>query len=81
MIYINKELEKFGDIKLFRFSPLRSNIIPKDITLETGALIEIFCSKGKRELLFHKKKYQEQIWKKYFKLEKKEFKRNNKLFK
>ena len=43
-IYINKQLENFNDenIRLFNVLPLRSNIVPKHICIDTSGLISNF---------------------------------------
>ena len=38
---MNIQLEKI-DAKMFQFMPLRTDIIPKNIPLDTKSLIEIF---------------------------------------
>lgn len=75
MIYINNELENMGEKKLFHPIPLRTNIIPQDVTLETGSLIDILCTKNKRNLIHNRKKNQKMIWDKYFKTDGKDFNR------
>jgi hypothetical protein len=42
MLYMNAVLEK-EDYKLFQPLPLRNNIIPKHIILDTATIISLFC--------------------------------------
>ena len=42
MMYMNSILEK-QETKLFQPLPLRSNIIPKHIIIDTASLINLFC--------------------------------------
>jgi hypothetical protein len=60
MLYMNSILEGEGN-KLYQPLPLRSNIIPKHITLDTACIINLFCE-GKGELLKNLKEKQCEIW-------------------
>ena len=65
MIYVGKELEKIYDInnlrqkngenirqvRLFNILPLRTNVIPKHITLDTSGLIQNFIDNEPSQLL------------------------------
>ena len=74
MIYLVKQLEKLNKIrkeidilgiKLFNILPLRKNIVPKSITLDTCSLIQNFMPSNKRtELLrdYKKKDIYDSIW-------------------
>jgi hypothetical protein len=74
MIYMNSILEKDGH-KLFQPQPLRSNIIPKYITIDTACLINLFARKGQKgKLLQSLKISQELIWRQLFRLDKRVFK-------
>jgi hypothetical protein len=80
MLYMNSILEE-NDRKLFQPIPLRTDIIPKYITLDTASLISLFCpEKGKDgkktkkgELLKNIKENQLDIWTSFVDL-------NNKIF-
>jgi hypothetical protein len=80
MLYMNSVLEEH-ERKLFQPIPLRTDIIPKYITLDTACLVSLFCpeknkdgTKSKKgELLKHIKKNQNDIWSSFINL-------NNKIF-
>jgi len=93
-IYINIQLEKLNDIlledtedidkvkqiKLFNILPLRSNIIPKNICIDTCALISNFL--GDEGTTTHFKNYKKEtnqfkLWNRVLKLDSKMFKKNN----
>ena len=93
-IYINIQLEKLNDIllgdtndidkvkqiKLFNILPLRSNIIPKNIYIDTCALISNFL--GDESTTTHFKNYKKEnnqfkLWNRILKLDSKIFKKNN----
>ena len=93
-IYINIQLEKLNDmlledtndvdnvkqIKLFNILPLRSNIIPKNICVDTCALISNFL--GDEGTTTHFKNYKKEnnqfkLWNRVLKLDSKMFKKNN----
>jgi hypothetical protein len=69
MLYMNDVLEK-QESKLFQPLPLRNNIIPKHIILDTACIINLFCpekdKKGnkikKGELLSNIKDNQNEVW-------------------
>jgi hypothetical protein len=50
--------------KLFQQLPLRNNIIPKNIILDTACIIDLFCPDNfkKSELLKKVKDFQFDIW-------------------
>ena len=92
-IYINIQLEKLNDIlledtndidkvkqiKLFNILPLRSNIIPKNICIDTCALISNFL--GDESTTMHFKNYKKEtnqfkLWNRVLKLDSKIFKKN-----
>ena len=92
-IYINIQLEKLNDIlvedtndtdkvkqiKLFNILPLRSNIIPKNICIDTCALISNFL--GDESTITHFKNYKKEnnqfkLWNRVLKLDSKMFKKN-----
>jgi hypothetical protein len=69
MLYMNSILEK-QENKLFQPLPLRNNIIPKHIILDTASIINLFCHEKdkdgnktkKGELLSNVKENQNEIW-------------------
>lgn len=96
MFYISKQLEKLNDeiiknneinnttkkqIRLFNVLPLRTNIIGKNICIDTCGLIQNFLGDNydSKLLTTYKKenKYFE-LWNKYFKLNKRTFKKGKK---
>jgi hypothetical protein len=90
-VYIGKELEKLYDLedihdrtfRLFNILPLRTNIIPKNIVIDTAGLIQNFL--GDEPTKEHLKNYkknanQHTLWNRIFKLDKKVFKKNNYMF-
>ena len=86
MLYMNSVLEK-QESKLFQPLPLRNNIIPKHICLDTACIINLFCPEKdkegnkikKRELLSNVKDNQNEIWSNLLNLKHKIFK--NKYYK
>jgi hypothetical protein len=81
MLYMNSVLEK-QENKLFQPLPLRNNIIPKHIILDTASIINLFCpekdkdgNKAKKgELLSNVKENQNEIWCNFFDMKNKIFK-------
>jgi hypothetical protein len=75
MLYMNAVLEK-EEHKLFQPLPLRNNIIPKHIILDTACIISLFCPKNnkKGELLKHVKENQHDVWNNLLNLHHKTFK-------
>ena len=81
MLYMNSVLEE-QERKLFQPIPLRTDIIPKYITLDTACLVSLFCPEknkdGKKskkgELLKHIKDNQRDIWSSFINLDNKIFK-------
>ena len=69
MLYMNFVLEK-QESKLFQPLPLRNNIIPKHIIIDTASLINLFCPEKdkdgnkvkKGELLSNVKNNQNEVW-------------------
>ena len=79
-IYINKQLENFNDesIRLFNVLPLRSNIVPKHICIDTCGLISNFL--GDESTTSHYKNYkkndnQYKLWDRIFDIKNKIFKK------
>lgn len=79
MIYINKELEKLNT-KLYQVLPLRKSIIPHYVPIDTKSLIELLIDKDKNEYLRNITKYQDKIWKMFFKMNSNIFKMKNYTF-
>ena len=81
MLYMNSVLEK-QESKLFQTLPLRNNIIPKHIIIDTSSLINLFCPEKdkdgnkvkKGELLSNVKDNQNEVWCNFLNLENKIFK-------
>ena len=81
MLYMNSVLEK-QESKLFQPLPLRNNIIPKHIILDTATIINLFCPEKdkngnktkKGELLSNVKDNQNEIWCNFLDLKNKIFK-------
>lgn len=68
--YINEQLEKLGK-KLYQPLPLRNNIVPKYIPIDTASLIDMLAKKGEKGKLLEKtKKNGNYIWYENFKIEK-----------
>lgn len=68
MIWMNIQLEKI-DAKMFQFMPLRTDIIPKNIPLDTKSLIEIFVEKDKNKYLCDIENTKDELWSKYFNID------------
>ena len=75
MLYMNSVLEA-QDNKLFQPLPLRNNIIPKHIIIDTASLVSLFCPENskKGELLKKIKENQHDIWNSFLNLNHKIFK-------
>ena len=79
MLYMNAVLEK-EEHKLFQPLPLRNNIIPKHIILDTACIISLFCPTNnkngtkKGELLKNVKENQHDVWNNLLNLQHKTFK-------
>jgi hypothetical protein len=81
MLYMNSVLEK-QECKLFQPLPLRNNIIPKHIIIDTASLINLFCPEKdkegnkvkKGELLSNVKENQNEVWCNLFNMKNKIFK-------
>ncbi len=81
MLYMNSILEK-QESKLFQPLPLRNNIIPKHIILDTASIINLFCPEKdkdgnktkKGELLSNIKDNQNEIWCNFLDMKNKIFK-------
>jgi hypothetical protein len=90
MFYICKELETINiqritndekQIRLFNVLPLRTNIIPKHICIDTCGLIQTFMGEDYDSQLLKTYKKQNkyfELWNEYFKLNKRVFKKGKK---
>jgi hypothetical protein len=66
------------DIALFNVIPKRTNIIPKYITFDTAELVQLLCDNNKISYYLNNiTKECDNIWKKDFRINSKEFKRKN----
>ena len=80
MLYMNEVLEKM-ESKLFQPLPLRNNIIPKHIIIDTASLINLFCPEKDKDgnkmkkgvLLSNLKDNQRDIWNSFLNLNHKVF--------
>ena len=78
MLYMNSVLEK-QESKLFQPLPLRNNIVPKHILLDTASLVSLFCPANKTDGIkkgeLHKnlKENQHDIWNAFLNLNHKIF--------
>ena len=81
MLYMNSVLEKM-ESKLFQPLPLRSNIIPKHIIIDTASLINLFSPEKDKEgnktkkgqLLSNVKENQNEVWDNFLDMKNKIFK-------
>jgi hypothetical protein len=81
ILYMNSVLEK-QENKLFQPLPLRKNIIPKHIILDTASIINLFCPEKdkdgnktkKGELLSNVKDNQNEVWRNFLDIKNKIFK-------
>jgi hypothetical protein len=78
IIYMSKKLQRMG-FKQFQFFPQRTSLIPKHITLDTRALIEMFSDQKGEDIKFVSK-IKGNIWGKIFKTNNKVFHRRNHTF-
>ena len=65
---MNIELEKIEG-KMYQFMPLRTDITPKFIPIDTKSLIEIFVEKNKKKYLNDIENTKEELWRKYFNID------------
>lgn len=80
LLYMNGVLEE-KEVRLFQPLPLRNNIIPKYITIDTACLINLFAKKGdKGKLLTKLKDNKKLIWNQVFRLNKSIFKNKHYTF-
>ena len=76
MIYMCKELEN-NNTKSFQFFPLRNDIIPKYISIDTKSIIELFITSNLNEYLKNITECKHELWDKYFNLNNKIFRQNH----
>ena len=78
-----KEKSKVEQIRLFNVLPLRTNIIPKNICLDTPAIIQNLIGESTGNLLknYKKENKYDEIWSKFFKLNKRVFKKGKDKYK
>jgi hypothetical protein len=81
MKYISQQLEEMG-CKTGQFFPLRTNLIPKHIILDTKALIELFAPpKTTLKRLSTIRTMRDTVWGETFRTKHKAFRRRNYIFK
>lgn len=68
MIYMCLQIEKSGT-KLFQFFPLRNNIIPKYIPIDTTTLVDLLVDEGKKDYKKNIGNIKDQIWRDHFNLD------------
>ena len=76
MIYMCLEIEKL-ETKSFQFFPLRTDIVPKFIPIDTKSLIELFIDENKNFYLLDIENKKHELWNKYFKLDNPIFKQKS----
>jgi len=76
MIYMCLELEKL-EVKSFQFFPLRTDIIPKYIPIDTATLVDLMIDKDKNKYFKNIENEKNNIWQIYFNLELPIFKQKN----
>ena len=79
MIYMCLEIEKIGTAS-YQFFPLRTDIIPKYIPIDTKSLIEIYIRENKNELLNNIEDNKISIWNTFFNLNDSIFEQSNYTF-
>lgn len=82
MIFMMKMVEK-KEGKIYNVFPLRSEIIPKHITIDTTTLVKLLITKKQGLKTFYAKnisKLQDKIWKFFFRTERKCFKKKDYTF-
>jgi len=79
MIFMCLEIEKVGT-KAFQFFPLRNDIAPKYIPIDTKSIIEILVKKDKNTYLKNIEEYKSYLWNQYFNTNQKVFKQKHYTF-
>ena len=73
MLEMNKILEAKA-LKTFQFFPLRTDIVPKYIQIDTRSVVELLVDKGVKKYINNISIYKDEIWNKYFKMDHRIFK-------
>jgi len=68
MIWMNIEIEKVNGC-MYQCMPLRTDIIPKYITIDTKSIVEILVDKDKNKYLKNIQNTKELLWKQYFNID------------
>jgi len=76
MIYMCSIMET-SKMKLFQFFPLRTNLIPKFIPIDTATLVDLFIDENNNEYNNNIELYKDFIWSKFFNLNNPIFKQKN----
>lgn len=76
MIYMCLELEQL-EVKSFQFFPLRTDIIPKYIPIDTATLVDLMIDTDKNKYFKNIENEKNNIWSMYFNLELQIFKQKN----
>ena len=76
MIYMMKEVEKTG-LKMLNVFPLRTEIIPKHMPIDTTTVVHLFCVGNKEELANNIRKFKDEIWNIILNTKKRCFKKKN----
>ena len=79
MICMNLELEKL-ESKMFQFFPLRTELKPHYIPIDTKSIVEIFDIKNKQKYLEDIDGTKKELWDKYFNTQNKIFKKKGYVF-
>ena len=65
MIQMNQEIGRLG-CAMFQFFPLRSELVPKHIQIDTSVLIDLFVDHGNGQLLANIQDCQDALWSIFF---------------
>lgn len=68
-INLEKKVKQILQLKSFQFFPLRTNILPKYIPINTSALVDLLIPKGKKKYLDNINLYKEELWNRFFKID------------
>ena len=79
MIFMNLELEKLG-AKQFQFFPLRTQLIPKHIAIDTATLIRLYVTENQKKYLNDIEGSKSAIWNLFFKMDHRIFKNKKYVF-
>jgi hypothetical protein len=75
LIHMNVALEKI-EKGLFQCMPLRNDIIPKYIQIDTTSIIDLFIEKNKKQYLDNVESKKVELWNKFFHMDNKIFKKH-----